>query len=357
MREKKCGKRVILKKQPTVHGIRVKHLLLGFLLLFCGLITPGVGEAQQSLLWRDLFSVSFPTENDGWVCGRRGIVAQSVDGGETWSRQDSGTAYTLAGITFIDERVGWAVGDAGTILHTTDGGSTWIAQKSPVKHYLTDVHFVDDRQGWITTARSSILSTKDGGENWEVQFTETDEDLTLRTITFYDAKNGWAGGEYGYIYRTTDGGATWDKQAGFVRISWETELLETGNFIFDMKALAPQTCWAVGQGKYAAKTTDGGKTWQEVKLDMIPEDHLLAVATNNAGDVFIGGNGFIVASSDGGKTFKNTVADPTIIYGWIGDITQRGQNGFIAVGIKAWIYGLSERSDGAWKMASYTKSK
>ena len=156
-----------------------KKTVLGLLLAFYSLLMVPHLHAQSSLFWRDLFSVSFPTEDDGWICGRRGIIARSSDGGEKWIRQDSGTSYTLASISFIDKKIGWAVGDAGTILHTKDGGTSWVAQKSPVTYYLMGVHFVDAQHGWIATERATILATLDGGKTWFVQFEDKKEDLVL----------------------------------------------------------------------------------------------------------------------------------------------------------------------------------
>ena len=104
-------------------------------------------SSQKSLLYRDLFGLDFPTENEGWVCGRRGIIAHSQDGGDTWNLQTSTTRYTLASVDFVNSQVGWAVGDGGTILHTVDGGKTWGTQACPVATYLTDVFFCERAHG------------------------------------------------------------------------------------------------------------------------------------------------------------------------------------------------------------------
>lgn len=330
-------------------------MLLGILLVFSFVMVPQYGIAQSSLLWRDLFSVSFPSETLGWACGRRGIIANSKDGGETWTRQISGTSYTLMSMVFIDGKTGWAVGDAGTILHTQDGGNTWVAQKSPVDSYLMAVHFADASNGWIATEETTILATRDGGKTWAVQFKDRNEDVVLRSISFCDARNGWAGGENGFIYHTGNGGETWEKQAGFVEISEETELLVSGNFIFDVQAVDPTTAWVVGLGKYVAKTTDGGQTWEKLELDLIPEVHLFAVRVDSVGNTYIGGNGVLVRSEDGGKTFKHASVSPAVTYGWIGDIAQRGGNGLVAVGNKAWVYRNSNPPSGDWKLALYKK--
>ena len=174
-------------------------------------------QKKQQEMSEDLLSVSFPTEKEGWACGRWGTVLHTADGGKTWMLQPSGTENTLVSIYFVDPQNGWAVGEEGTILHTADGGKTWEKQKSPVPFYLMKVYFVTPLKGWIVGERTHILSTVDGGKTWNIQF--KDEDFILKSVSFCDELHGWAVGEYGFIYHTKDGGANWMKQAGHFDIS------------------------------------------------------------------------------------------------------------------------------------------
>ena len=199
------------------------------------------------------------------------------------------------------------------------------------------------------------MHTKDAGKTWEVQFRDEAEDLILRSISFCDDENGWAAGEYGFIYHTIDGGKAWEKQAGFVRVSWETEELESGNFLFDIHAIDPQTAWAVGLGKTVVRTTDGGATWEKMDVDIIPEVHLFAVITDDAGNVYIGGDGVFITSADGGTTFSHANVHPPITYSRIFRIARRKGNGLVAAGNTALIYRLDVTPFGDWKIATYTK--
>jgi photosystem II stability/assembly factor-like uncharacterized protein len=125
-------------KKRTIEMVLMFLLLAGVLnpqLLAKGQQLPDKqgGQTQQGAATpHDLFSVSFPTEKDGWACGRWGTMLHTTDGGWTWTRQESGTDYTLTSISFVDPAHGFAVGDGGTILSTKDGGKTWTRQKSPV---------------------------------------------------------------------------------------------------------------------------------------------------------------------------------------------------------------------------------
>jgi photosystem II stability/assembly factor-like uncharacterized protein len=291
---------------------------------------------QTPLTVDDLMSVTFANDKEGWACGRWGTILHTADGGTSWTRQTTGSDYTLSAVFFVDTKSGWAVGDGGTIMHTKDGGNSWTPQKSPVPFFLMDVFFVSPTKGFIVTERTHILSTDDGGGTWKIQF--KDEDYILKAISFCDAQNGWSGGEFGYIYRTKDGGATWQKQGGFSDLSEETGELIGGTYIFDIVAIDPNTAWAVGIDGYIAKTTDGGKTWQQVELKNVKAP-LFAVAAGKSGGTLIAvGNGIGLGSEDSGRTWKKLEFKPPVTYGWLYGLSRRGNGSFVATGKEGAIY-------------------
>ena len=340
-------------KKSTFSHVPLKQLVLVVPVLYLFFLSfPVVSPAQQALtLVPDLFSVSFPTEQQGWASGRWGTVLHTEDGGQSWVRQKSGTDYTLISITFIDSQNGWAVGDGGTIVHTEDGGKTWVKQECPVNYYLMGVCFVDDQKGWAVTEWTNILHTVDGGKNWEVQFSESD--YILKSVSFCDPLNGWAAGEYGYIYHTSDGGLTWEHQAGSFALSEEVFELVGENTLFDIVAIDPMTAWAVGIDGYVTATTDGGTTWNEVKGDF-PRTQLFGITSDRQGKIITAGNRNLIISSDGGKSFAVPKIEPPVKYGWIYGITPRGSKGFAAVGKEGWIY-LSDSSGLSWQRSEFDK--
>lgn len=297
------------------------------------------------VLQQDLFSVSFPSQTRGWACGRWGRILHTSDGGATWSVQASGTDYTLTGISFLDDQTGWAVGDKGTILHTLDGGQTWNRQQSPVDLYLMAVCFVDRSTGWIAGERGQILHTQDGGQTWTVQF--EGPDIILKGISFCDSEHGWAAGEYGYIYHTRDKGVHWEHQAGWMRVSEETGDVDAGTSLFAVRAVSPLTAWVAGMEGYAAVTKDGGQTWLE-RTGSIPKAHLFGIWADLRGTVLLAGSGLLLASSDGGETFRAVSAEPPVIYGWLYGLCPKGEDSFAAVGRGGWIY-LSEETATSWR--------
>jgi len=54
--------------------------------------------------------------------GDKGAIIHTVDGGNNWNAQTSGTPSALYGVVFADTNTGWSVGYGGTIVHTTSHG-------------------------------------------------------------------------------------------------------------------------------------------------------------------------------------------------------------------------------------------
>ncbi len=334
------------KKKITRRMLGVSTVVLTCL----SLLFVCVGEAQSAArgFHYDLLSVVFPSERDGWACGRWGTILRTADGGKTWTKQQTGTLDMLTSVNFVDAKNGWAVGDRGTILHTADGGQTWEKQKSPTEILLMSVQFVSPAKGWAVGEKTTILHTSDGGKTWAVQF--KDVDFILRSVSFCDEQHGWACGEYGHIYGTSNGGATWKKQAGRYGISQDTGDIEADDYLFRIQAVDPRTAWAVGIDGLVVKSTDGGAHWQKMK-NGFPGSHLFGLAYAG-GTIAICGRGLLAYGSADAGTLKRAKVEPSIEYGWMNSVRPRGKTGFAAVGKAGWIY-LSDDAGASWRKIDY----
>jgi photosystem II stability/assembly factor-like uncharacterized protein len=67
-------------------------------------------------------AIAWADETTAFVVGSAGTILRTTDGGDTWTRQESGTTHALHSVSFADANTGTVVGDYGTILHTTTGG-------------------------------------------------------------------------------------------------------------------------------------------------------------------------------------------------------------------------------------------
>lgn len=319
--------------------------LFYLLLILCAVIGVDLAAAN-SFFNDDLLSVSFPDGRYGWAAGRWGAIICTKDGGQSWSRQHSGTDNTLTSIFFVDTKTGWAVGENGIILHTQDGGGAWQRQESPVPCYLMGAYFINPLKGWIVGEQTHILYTSDGGATWSVQF--SDEDFILKSISFADDRHGWTVGEFGFTYHTRNGGRTWQLQAGSFGFSEETGEMIGGDYLFDVEAVSPLEAWAVGIEGRIMFTTDGGATWSSPAGER-QKEHLLGITTAGNGIIVATGKATMVISVDSGRSWQQPEMNPPITYGWLYDVAPRGDKGFVAVGKEGWIY-RGETAAGAWSV-------
>lgn len=182
-----------------------------------------------------------------WAIGNSGVVFKTINGGNTWSKLNSGTNVNLQSVHFINSNTGWVAGNDGTILRTTNGGSTWVAQTSGTTEVLYSIKFVNSSNGWAVGWNSKVLRTTNGGSSWTV--------LTVGSVAFYgvdfssDALTGYICGQYETIYKTTNGG-----------ISWTLVHSGPANALQNVFYINSITCWATGSSN-TFKTIDGGTTW------------------------------------------------------------------------------------------------
>jgi photosynthesis system II assembly factor YCF48-like protein len=112
-------------------------------------------------------TVATPDGKVIWRLGFGGLIEQSLDGGQTWTPQTSGTTETLVLGSAPSEQVCWVISVSGTILRTTDGGATWTRVVSPIPQNLGLIRASDALHATVwDTSRRQIFQTADGGATW-----------------------------------------------------------------------------------------------------------------------------------------------------------------------------------------------
>ena len=222
-------------------------------------------------LLRQLRDIKFTDRQHGWAIGYYGAYLTS-DGGATWRVAHTNlSSMSLNHVFPLSPAQAWTVGMNGTVAYTIDGGQTWKRQELPGRggmrrvgrRYgpdLTSVQFVNPRRGWLCGEDGLIYQTTDGGEHWQMQ--ETGVFKKLRAVSFVDAKEGWVLGSDYLIFHTRDGG-----------VHWENKYSNTEAFFLDIQALPNGRAWVLGgEDRYDPYdllfTTDYGETWSVVKLDL-----------------------------------------------------------------------------------------
>jgi hypothetical protein len=127
----------------------------------------------------------------------------------------AGQRFSIANMKMGSESYGQARTVSGHILRTYDGGSTWQDSGMPVAVSLLPdwpaydtPFFLDNRSGWRVDS-SQLQHTADGGAHWTkiavVNWPHSQ-------FSFVDEETGWAvvqNGEIFVLLKTTDGGKTW----------------------------------------------------------------------------------------------------------------------------------------------------
>lgn len=217
-------------------------------------------------------AAEFLDEAFGVTVGDSSELDYTTDGGQTWSRAADNTAQSRAGLDIVDERVIWLVGAGGRVWTSTDGGRNWQAvSRLPYSGHVEFISFLDAHTGWAASAESKQLwATGDRGQTWEEIAVPKDAG-DLVAIVLRTASDGYLLDSAGVLHITQDGGQSWSSQT--VGLDLDNESLT-----MTIPILTPSVavrfwdadCGMVvlglsGGGKSevrAARTTDGGRTWE-----------------------------------------------------------------------------------------------
>ena len=126
-----------------------------------------------SVIWED---AQFIDENTGWIVGRQssnGFILHTADGGAIWTQQAGvfGTLSSIIGaqsVRFTDAQHGRIVGTVGLMAETRDGGETWTALEfgNGINSVVTSnplhaIHLFDFNTGWAVGGTGTILRLGD----------------------------------------------------------------------------------------------------------------------------------------------------------------------------------------------------
>lgn len=317
-----------IKTQSQSSFVQSRSLLYFFfpilMIIFLGVGIASPQEIRLPIEPRDqIFAVHFKDNKTGWVVGNKGLIATTVDGGQTWKREEKVTENALFALAFVDNG-GWVVGQKGTILHSSDGGRKWQRQESNCEFSLMGVSFLDKQRGVAIGEVGTILTTEDGGKSWEKNSLDLasilPEDLQERgvmslnfyAVFFLDSSHGWIVGDNGVILFSSNGGKDW----GVVSI---------GNFpnLYSVYFRDNLNGWAAGQNGLLLHTVDGGKRWE--KCETGTEENLYKVCMKEGFWVVVGDNGTLLQSKDG-KNWEKPKVDLGVPPPCIIDVSMLGSN-------------------------------
>jgi photosystem II stability/assembly factor-like uncharacterized protein len=220
---------------------------------------------------KKLLSVSFGSNNVGYISGEDSLLLKTINGGISWNPvAQTGMDFSLASkdivnINFVDANTGYAIVSnfanplyLGALYKTIDGGQTWTIQvPGNIAAYRS--FFFDGSNGFLIGSAffAGQVVTKLSAGSWgNYNSFSYSPDSFLYAVDFLDTVTGIVGGAGGYVYRTLNGGASWD--------TVKTVIDSTINaiiFLDDSTILAATD----NSGCAMIISFDTGRTWQ---LDM-----------------------------------------------------------------------------------------
>jgi len=238
------------------------------------------------------------------------------------------------------DRNTWYVGvGSGGVWKTTNRGTTWTPVFDKQSSYSIGCITIDPNDSnvvWVGTGENvggrhvgygdGVYRSVDGGANWTNMGLKASEHIGMIRVdprdsdVVYVAAQGplWsAGGDRG-LYKTTDGGRTWEKILGGGEYTGVNEVhLDPRNpdVIYAATHQRFRNVAALINGGPESgihKSTDGGRTWRELKNGIPPEDKGkigLAVSPVNPDVVYATielaqRTGGLWRSQDGGGTWE-----------------------------------------------------
>ena len=215
--------------------------------------------------------IYFMDKERGWICGEKGVLLQTNDGGFTWHHiKLAPETYAFYGFYMSEEGRGFLTGmdyskREAVYYESTDNGETWMEHSDKVPDACYEpIQFLNADRGFMAGG-NQILRTTDGGRSWIAS--ELDKETVIRGLHFVDFQHGWAVGHGGAVFHTEDSGLTWQKSERFtlnrLRSVYFTDD-KRGFIVGDQNKESGSLWW----------TDDSGKNWH--KSDQkLPDLHRL----------------------------------------------------------------------------------
>jgi photosystem II stability/assembly factor-like uncharacterized protein len=230
---------------------------------------------------------------------------------------------------FATDRDGWMVGELGRIFHTADGGQTWERQDAGTKRPLLAISCVDARTVWIAGKEGIVYGTTDGGATWTEA--KTGSSRHVFALEFAGRDRGHGAGDFGTMIHTEDGGKTWTSMRVPPEVQLPESAFDTGVDPGDINLYGisygdPDHLWVVGEFGTIMASDDGGRTFRQQHAPI--ESTLSGVHFVDARRGWaVGIDNVILHTDDGGATWN--AQTPPIAQRSFYDVMVAGERGWI----------------------------
>lgn len=117
---------------------------------------------QEKLVNANLYAISFPAKEEGWVCGGS-IIRHYING--VWTAELSAMLGGYNAMHFVDTDNGWIGGDGGQLIHTSNGYDFETQRPYGSGATLNDIFAINPLNAWAV-GYHYIIKTNDSGNTW-----------------------------------------------------------------------------------------------------------------------------------------------------------------------------------------------
>lgn len=241
--------------------------------------------------WKPPFGVPlsprFLSKSNGWGLADGGRLYKSTDAGQTWTAIATAGAEKFEHLVFQNEMLGWGRTGLTDTVWTRDGGKTWtpLSLGTPFRNEVISMHQGD--QAWVAQTSRAIHVSTDSGGTWLAADIPTNG-VWNQALAFSDTKTGWAVGNG--LIKSEDAGRRW------TRVELPSE---DGGVLRDVRFVNAKTGWVVGNSGLILATRDGGKTWRRQASGTNKD--LIAIEAVDANTAWIAtSEGGVLATGNGG---------------------------------------------------------
>lgn len=289
---------------------------------------------------QNLFGACFASERDGWMVGELGRIFHTVDGGQSWERQEAGTKRPFLAVSCVDARTAWIAGKEGIVYGTTDGGASWTLAQTGSSRHVFALQFATRERGHGGGDFGVMIHTEDGGRSWTTERVSSDfklpetaldigvdpGDVNLYGLSYGDPDRVWMVGEFGMILTSGDGGRQWAQQQSPVDTT-----------LFGVNFADARRGWAVGIDGVILQTEDGGSSWRHLPGPG-QQRSLYDVYLRGSTGWIVGEAGTILKSTDGGASWALEPLPIELAARWLRSIWLTPSGRGLAVGAEGLVF-------------------